>query len=106
MHETVFIDKIVKEAQRHGEVEKIVVEVGELAEIAGEDLERELREAVKWKVKVLKKEGLVECGCGFKGRPKIIEKSHDFTLFECPRCGDIPTVLDGNKVILKDIVVK
>ncbi len=106
MHETIFVNKIIEEAKKHNNIKKIIVEVGELAEIPAEDLGKHLKDMVKWDVKIVKKEGLVECGCGFKGRPKIVDKAHDMTLFECPKCQDIPQVLDGDKVILKEVIVE
>ncbi|MBL7054601.1 hydrogenase maturation nickel metallochaperone HypA [Candidatus Woesearchaeota archaeon] len=106
MHETAFINKITKEAEKQGNVTAVVIEIGELAGIQAEHLEEHLKEAVNWDIKIIKKDSLVICDCGFKGRPKIIEKAHDFTLFECPECKSIPKILDGDKVILKRVIVK
>lgn len=106
MHETVFINKIIKKAKKYGKIEKIIVEVGELASVQAEDLKQHLKEAVNWDIKILKKGSLVKCDCGFKGKPKIIEKGHDFTLFECPKCKNMPKIIDGDKVILKKVIVK
>ncbi len=106
MHETIIANKIIEEAKKHGKVKAISVEVGELAGIHDHDLEKTLKGMVKWDVKVSKKNATVRCSCGYKGRPKIVERGHDFVIFECPECKKIPKVVDGDEVILKEVKVE
>jgi len=103
MHETVFVKDIIKQAKRQGKVEGIVIEVGSLAPIEAEHLENHLKGIVDWKIQVKQKKGIVECECGFKGEPEIITREHDFVLFKCPWCGDFPKVIEGDKIILKEV---
>jgi len=106
MHESVFTDQIIKEAKKHGKVKSILVEVGDLAHLPAEDLERTLKKMVKWKVNIERKKADVICTCGYKGEPKIIERRHDLILFSCPKCDSIPKILDGEDIILKEVKVK
>jgi Zn finger protein HypA/HybF involved in hydrogenase expression len=106
MHEHVYVNQIVKEAVKHGLVEAITVEVGELAIIPSEELEEALQ-VTKWEVKVIVKPATVECKCTFTGRPKVTEKGHDFNIYHCPACGRLaPKILDGKDVVLKEVRVK
>ena len=106
MHEHVYVNHIVKEAVKHGLVEGITVEVGELALIPAAELEEALK-ATKWEVKVVTKSAKVECLCSYVGEPKITEKGHDFNIFHCPACGRLaPRILDGKDIVLKEVRVK
>ena len=103
MHETVFVKDIIKQAKRQGKVEGIVIEVGSLAPIDANNLENLFKELVNWKVKINQKQAIVICECGYKGKPALITRSHDFVLFKCPWCGDFPKVIEGDKIILKEV---
>ncbi len=103
MHESIFVKDIIKQAKKHGDVKGVVIEVGGLAPIEAEHLQLHLKEIVDWKVEVKQKKGIVECECGFKGEPEIITKGHDFVLFKCPWCGDVPKIIEGDKIILKEV---
>ncbi len=103
MHESVFANQIIEEASKKGEVKSIVVEVGDLAHLPGEDLKQALEDRVNWKIKIEEKKAKVKCSCGYEGEPEIVEKKHDFTLFKCPKCGSIPEILDGQDIILKEV---
>src|SRR4030042_1468683 len=80
--------------KKQGEVKGVVIEVGGLAPIEAEHLQLHLKEIVDWEVEVKQKRGIVECECGFKGEPEIITKGHDFVLFKCPWCGDVPKIIE------------
>ncbi len=105
MHEQVYVNDIVSQATRHGTVEHIVVEVGELAPIPA----AELAEALKftgWRIDLVTVPGTVQCPCGFFGRPVVTEKGHDFTVYHCPKCGQsFPRIVAGRDVILKSVSV-
>lgn len=106
MHEEAFTSAIINEAQKHGNVYEIYVEVGELAKIPPKHLQKHLHEKTNWQVLVTEKQGKVACLCGYNGRPKVIERGHDFVLYTCPSCHGQPTVLEGDQVILKEVKVR
>ena len=103
MHETPIIKDIVEHAQKQGDVKSIVVEVGQLASIEAEHLKEHLKELVDWEIKVEERKAKVKCKCGFEGEPQIMTRGHDFVLFTCPWCGDIPEVIEGADIVLKEI---
>ena len=107
MHEGFIAQEIIDKAKEQGNVKKIVVEVGDLAHLPAEDLKEALKKRVDWDIEIIKVPGLVECRCGYKGAPKILEKAHDLTLFECPKCKKVPgKILEGEDIVLKDVVVE
>ena len=107
MHEGFIAQELIDKAKEQGIVKKIVVEVGDLAHLPAEELEEALKKRVDWEIEIIKVPGLVECKCGYKGAPKILEKAHDITLFECPKCKKIPfKTIQGEDIVLKDVVVE
>lgn len=112
MHEHSFIEAILRDAQkmassevaggRWQDVKKISLEVGELAGIEAGHLKEHMEEGRNFEVEVSAKESKVECECGFDGKARVLERLHDIVVFDCPQCGGIPRVLEGNKIrILK-----
>ena len=106
MHEEAFTNAIIEEANKHGNVYEIHLEVGELAKVMPKHLQKHLQEKTQWRVLVTEKEGKVGCLCGYVGKAKIIERGHDFVLYYCPKCHGQPAVLDGDQVILKEVKVR
>lgn len=107
MHEGLIAQKLIDKAKEQGTVKKIVIEVGDLAHLPAEDLKAKLEEMVDWEIEIINVPGLVECKCGYRGAPKILEKAHDLTLFECPQCKKIPfKIIKGEEIVLKDVVVE
>ena len=106
MHETVIAQDIISKAMEKGTVKSITVEVGELAHLPYYELEEALNKLVKWDVNVIYKHARVKCSCGYVGRPHIAEKTHGATIFFCPECSAVPTVLKGGDIVLKEVVVK
>jgi Zn finger protein HypA/HybF involved in hydrogenase expression len=101
MHEINLVKQIIEQVGDRT-VDMITIEVGELMDHESHDIKKSLEQMSGWKVKVIEKRGLVECGCGYKGEPKILEKSHGVILFTCPKCNKKPKILEGNGVkILK-----
>jgi Zn finger protein HypA/HybF involved in hydrogenase expression len=102
------IDAAKKEAKQksgNGSFREIVVEVGELGHIPAHDLEHYFR-AFPWKTTITERPSTVHCtACGFRGRPNILEKSHDLTLFDCPKCGKLPKIIDGHDIKLVKVVL-
>lgn len=106
MHEQVFVGRIVEEALRHGNVEAVTIEVGELAPIPAAELERALS-VTGWALTVRTTPATINCVCGFTGRPVVTDKGHDYTVFHCPRCEQaFPAIIEGKDVVLKDVTVR
>lgn len=106
MHEQVYVGRIVEEANRHGRVLGITVEVGELAPIPAAELEEALR-FTGWKLDVVTRPGVIGCSCGYRGRPVVTEHGHDYTLFHCPECeSSLPAIIEGKDVVLRDVTVE
>lgn len=103
MHEAFIINKIIEEAEKFGKVKKIKIELGELANITKEDLEEHLKEVVDWDIKINIKKSKIECNCGYKGKPNILERGHDFCLFNCPKCKGKVKVLKGGEIKIKEV---
>ena len=106
MHETVFAKKIIDEAKKHGDVQSIVIEVGELANVPGRELLECLQMLTKWNVQMNEIRSVVKCECGFNGHPTILERGHDYFFIECPQCKDIPEIISGTDIKLVSVTVK
>ncbi len=105
-HEQTYVDAIVAEASKHGTVESITVEVGELAPIPAAELAAALK-FTGWGITMATRRGTVRCACGYLGPPVITDKGHDYTFFHCPECeAQLPPIIDGKDVVLKDVTVK
>ncbi|MDO8740783.1 MAG: hydrogenase/urease maturation nickel metallochaperone HypA [Candidatus Woesearchaeota archaeon] len=106
MHETIIANQLIEEAKKQGNVRKIVVEVGELADMPAEELGETLKAMVPWEVVIVKAKAKVTCPCGYEGDPKIISQEHDAVIYECPECTQVPDVAYGDEIILKEVVVQ
>ena len=105
MHETAIAHGIIKEAQKHGNVEELFLEIGELAHVPGEELLECLKRLVPWKIHSRERPSKVKCACGFTGHPHILERGHDSFFIECPVCKKIPTLIDGTNITILKVVV-
>src|SRR3989338_909752 len=105
MHETVIARNIIQEAEKHGNVRNIFLEIGELGPVPPHELIECLRELVKWEInpRIIKAE--VKCKCGFRGHPKILERGHDSFFIECPRCKKVPELVDGKDIKITKVIV-
>lgn len=103
MHDTIIMKDIIEQAKKQGEVQEIVIEVGRLSPIEADHLKEHLKELVDWKITVNEIKAKTNCECGFKGEPEIINRGHDFVLYKCPWCGDVPKIESGDKIILKEV---
>jgi len=106
MHETIIAHKIIEEAQKYGDVVGITIEVGDLAHLPANEMKEVMEGLTDWKINVTETKAKVKCECGYEGRPKIIHKGHDSTLFECPKCRKVPKIIKGDEIILKEVKVK
>ena len=104
MHELGLIKELIDKAKEKGNVVKIVVEVGSLAGIEADHLKEHFKELVDWEIEVKEKKGRVECDCGFKGEPNVITRGHDFVLFNCPWCNDVPKIIEGDEIIWREVL--
>ena len=105
MHETIIASKIIEEAKKHGNVKSITVEVGELGHLPVYELEPTLRTLIDWKINLIEKKSLVKCKCGYKGKPKILQRGHDMCLFVCPKCKNVPKIIEGDQIKLISVEV-
>jgi Zn finger protein HypA/HybF involved in hydrogenase expression len=99
-HESKVIESILKQCTN---AKKVKVLVGEFSGYTVEEIKRALEARIDCEVE--EEKGIVKCECGFEGSPTILEKEHDFVFFECPMCNQIPEILKGKEVIVKDICV-
>lgn len=103
MHEFAVINSIISEAKRHGSVKSVFIEIGELAPLTTKELGDAFKKQAAWKIEIREQPAIVRCGCGYTGKPKIIERVHDTILFECQKCRGIPEIISGDKIILKEV---
>ncbi len=106
MHETAIARNIIQEAEKHGNVNSLDLEIGELAHVPAQELISCLRQLVKWKISFTEKPSTVKCACGYAGHPKIIARGHDHFMIECPKCKKIPQLTDGTEIIIKSVEVE
>lgn len=104
MHEHSFIEAILSNIKNKEKIKEISIEVGELAGIETEHLKEHLLEKVNWKINVTEKKAKVKCDCGHIGKPKIRQRLHDIVIFECPKCANIPNVLEGKDIKILKII--
>jgi Zn finger protein HypA/HybF involved in hydrogenase expression len=110
MHEFSFVSRVIDEVRTICKKEPVAItlEVGELANLTCEEIEKAMKLMVKWDVNFIKKKGVIEClKCGFRGRPKILERYHVGVLLECPKCkGKKLKIIQGEKIILKKVLCR
>lgn len=106
MHEHSFIQAIIRDIENSSDVIAIEIELGDLVGIDAEHLKEHLVEETRWKVIVKEKKSLVRCSCGYTGKAKIQERLHDLVIFECPKCGNIPEVLEGKDIKILKVFYK
>ncbi len=109
MHDTVIAVKIIADVKKRTQGKKVIqvsLEVGELAPVEDHHIQETLALLSGWKVEAKETPSHVKCPCGFRGRPKIIERGHDFVLFSCPQCGAVPQIVKGDGIEVKDVQVE
>lgn len=107
MHETIIASKIIEKAKEHGNVKKVIIEVGDLAHLPAFEMKEAMEKLVSWEIEVRPVKAEVKCACGFTGEPAIIEHAHDVAIYECPKCKKIPAeILAGDEIVLKEVVVE
>lgn len=106
MHDLFAVQNIIEESKKHGEVKEISIEMGELCDLHDHDIKSRIEGLTNWKVNFTIKPAKVECNCNYIGKPKIIEKTHEKVFYICPKCGNKPKVIEGDKLILTEIKVQ
>lgn len=108
MHEQIIANQIIQDASKYGNIKAITIEVGDLAHLPADEMRDVLEKLTNWKITVTSKKATILCdGCGFEGEPLIKEHMHDHSIYECPKCKYVmPTILDGQDILLKDVEVE
>ncbi|MCA9486407.1 hydrogenase maturation nickel metallochaperone HypA [Candidatus Woesearchaeota archaeon] len=107
MHEHTIAATIIAQAEEHGNVKKIVVEVGDLAHLPAEEMKHVLEDMTDWEIEIERRPALVLCeACNFEGEPLIKEHMHDHAIYDCANCGAaLPKILEGHDIILTEVIV-
>jgi len=103
MHDMILSKQILDEISKYDDVLECSIEVGELFGIEPDHLLEHLKEISDVNFKILQKESKIKCKCGYKGRAKIVERMHDLVLYECPKCHEVPDVIEGDKLKIVDV---
>ena len=98
-----YVNAIIQEAKKKGDVYEVQIEVGELARIVPKQLQKKLQETTQWRVLMTEKESKVGCLCGYVGKAKVLKRSEDEVMYTCPKCNSSPAILDGDNIVLKDV---
>ena len=106
MHEQAIARDIIEKAGKHGKVVSLSVECGQLAHLTAAEMETALKSLASFDVHVSETPAVVECTCGFTGKPKIVLHSHDALVFFCPDCGSVPKIIKGDKIVLAKVTVE
>ncbi len=106
MHEQTIAQRIIEEAEEHGEVISLTVEVGDLAHLPADEMKEVLERLTDWEIKVVPRTAIIACSCGYTGEPKILQQLHDNNIYECPKCSfSLPPILEGSDIVLLDVEV-
>ncbi|USN45531.1 MAG: hydrogenase maturation nickel metallochaperone HypA [Candidatus Woesearchaeota archaeon] len=109
MHETIIGKQILEAAEAESKkagkkIKGLVVEVGDLGHLPLEELKEVFDKMSPYPTKYVRKKALVKCeACAFKGEPDILQKAHDFNIYVCPKCGEVPNIISGDQIILKEV---
>ncbi|MEM4331131.1 MAG: hydrogenase/urease maturation nickel metallochaperone HypA [Candidatus Pacearchaeota archaeon] len=111
MHEITFaknllrkVNKVVKNKEK---VLKIIIEIGELSPLEGEELKELLEKLAPYKFEISVLESCIKCNCGFVGRAKIVERLHEKVIFSCPNCENISCeIIKGDEIKIKKIIYR
>jgi len=106
MHGIHIAGDLIATARKQGKVKKAYIELGEIANITEVDLSNQMKNLADFEFEISEKKASVKCDCGYNGSPKVIERLHEAVVIECPECGEIPLVSEGDKIILKSVDVE
>lgn len=97
---------VLNDLKKHKNIISASIEVGELAEISAAELEQALGSLSRIKFEVSEKKARVRCKCGHEGKPEILERCHHYSVFVCKECGEVPEIVEGNEIRIKDVEIK
>ena len=108
MHEHSIANKIISDAQAYGKVKSITIEVGDLAHLPADEMQKILQEKKpNWEINVERVEAKVKCQCGYEGEPEILQQLHDHNIYQCPKCKQpLPEILEGEDILIKEVEVE
>lgn len=106
MHDTIIAEMVLKDLKKYRGIKSASIEVGELAELTAAELEEALGKMVKFRLDISEKKAKARCRCGYEGRPEILERGHHFSVFVCKKCGEVPEVIEGNEIRIKEVEVR
>ena len=106
MHETAIAQMVLNDLKKHKNIKSASIEVGELAEVTAAELEEALKSLSDIEFDVTEKKARVRCRCGHEGKPEILERGHHFSVFVCKECGEVPEIIEGNEIRIKDVEIR
>ncbi len=106
MHETVIAAELLKQAQKHGIPKHMVIVAGELGHVPPDELLQTLKKMTTATIQMSIEQALIQCPCGFSGRPTILARGHDFALYECKKCGNAPPLTQGKDIKLISVEIE
>ena len=90
-------------------ITKIIIMNGELSPVHTHDLEdalQNLRDIISCVFEITDVESEIECACGYVGRAKINERSHEAVVWSCPKCGRLyPAAKKGKDITVRQVVM-
>ncbi|MCX8147530.1 MAG: hydrogenase maturation nickel metallochaperone HypA [Candidatus Woesearchaeota archaeon] len=109
MHEIIIAQKILedlKKGVKGAKIKSVVFEVGELSQITPDELEEALKSLADFEFSIEEKSAKVKCKCGYIGIPEILDRNHDSVIFTCPKCGEIPEIVEGGDIKIAQVELK
>ena len=106
MHGIHIAGDLISKAREQGKVKKAFIELGSISNITKEDLSKQMKNLADFNFVIEEIPAKVKCECGYEGKPQVLERQHDLVLFECPLCHKLPEVVEGDKIILKEVEVE
>ena len=106
MHGIHIAGDLISKAREQGKVKKAFIELGEIANITKFDLANQMDNLADFEYEIKEIPSKVECSCGYNGSPKIVERLHEEVLIECPKCTQVPKILEGDKIVLESVEVE
>lgn len=103
-HETIYAKAVMDGVPNKEGVKKVEIDLGELVGVTAHDLGHVVKDVCGWKVEINEIDSVVKCKCGYHGKAKIKERMHDLVVFCCPECGEIPEVVEGDKMKIKKVI--
>ncbi len=113
MHDALVVfDGVKKRHKGKAKVRRILIGLGELSPIKVNELADVLATLIEGseidnaELEVVTSPGVVECICGFSGRPTVFEVGEGKVVAECPKCRKVELLVhEGKGVEIKEIIV-